>query len=464
MGAEAHPLAGRLKPGTVQRVLHLAFVLVALVLAVRWARAALPRYLPKDWAMAHVLDALEDWGAARLYLDGVNPYSKAGAEALHTVAFGHPPTALLWVLPLAPLEKPIAAELMSLSTWFLLALGLYICARELRFPSPIALSILLFGWALTTEGLLVHFHAIQSSEQIAFALVVAWVYLRRGREVPAGIALAVAATFKLFPGVLFLVLLLARRFRAFVVACLGFGLAVAVVTVRFGVGLWKEFLVQQEPIAKLWMGHVRNQSLTGAIMRLLQPLCVAPPVPTPKANFIATAIALVLLALAAFASRRALRRARTEDPRAIDVPFALFSTIAVFINPWIWEHYWVLLIQPAFVVTGTLYARLRDTFQDWLDETASHRALALAALPSAVGVAGIGLIAKLVEMQGVHVEHFWDEYATTKNDWAHHQVHLYEVVGTAPWVLMILLCFMAAPFVGPSPPRPPPGAGSADPV
>jgi len=39
--------------------------------------------------------------------------------------------------------------------------------------------------------------------------------LRRGQEIPAGLALGMAATIKLFPGVLMLFLLIAGRYRSF---------------------------------------------------------------------------------------------------------------------------------------------------------------------------------------------------------------------------------------------------------
>lgn len=449
MDTDAHPFDGRLKPGSIRRVLHVIFVLVAIVVGARYAEQALPRYLPYDWSQVHEFDAFQDWEAVRLHVRGVNPYTKLGREELQTAANGHPPVAILWVYPIVHLEKPIAAELMALSTLLLLAVHLYLCAREIQFPSPIALAFLLFGWALTTEGLVNHWHMIQTSEQIAFFLVLCWVYLRRAREWQAGIALAVAATFKLFPGVLFLFLLLARRFRAFAAASLGFGLAVAITIAQFGLGSWKEYFGQQGLVAYVWMGSVRNASLQGAILRLLSPVCVTVPRPTPTATFIATTISVALLVVAAVASLGALRRARKDDPRAVDVPFALFTVIAVFVNPWVWEHYWVLLIQPAFVVASTLYLRFRDALSEWLDETASHRALLVAALPFSIGVAGILAIGKLVETQNIHTDHLLEAYKATKNAWVHHELHLYEVFNTAPWVIMIALCLMTVRFVTP---------------
>jgi hypothetical protein len=42
-------------------------------------------------------------------------------------------------------------------------------------------------------------------------------------------------------------------------------------------------------------------------------------------------------ALTARLTFRIVKRARYEDPRLIDVSFAAFTAVAVFVNPWIWD-------------------------------------------------------------------------------------------------------------------------------
>jgi len=455
MDAEPRWFEGRLRPGTLQRLLHVVFVICAVALALSWAKAALPRYLPKDWSKAHEYDALQDWLGARMYVTGESPYTKHGLSKLHTVAFGHPPTAPFLLIPMARFDKALAAEMMDLALWLLLAIHLYVCARAVKFPSPAALTVLLFGWALTTEGLVNHWHAIQSSEYIAAGIVFCWIYLRRGRQVPAGIALGLAATFKLFPGVLFLLLLVARRFRAFAAASLTYLGIAAFMSATYGFDAWKLFLTQQGPVADVWVGSVRNASLHGIVVRLLTPVCQGDPHPSAKANYIAAGAALTLLVLSSLLSLKALKRAREQDPRAIDVPYALFTVLSVFINPWVWEHYWVLLIQPAFVVASGLYGPLRDAFRGWLDESTSSRALVSNAAAFGFGAACIGATAKLIGSQDVRTERLLDLWRSTKSDWSHRQMHLYEVFNCLPWIIMLVACMFVVRRATQAPPQRP---------
>jgi Glycosyltransferase family 87 len=434
---------GRLRPGTLARLVRLGFLLLAVVLAFRFAALALPRYLPKDWSKAHEYDGLQDWLAARLHAVGGSPYSPEGLAVLKVASYGHQPTTSFWFIPLAYLDKAVAAELVSLSALPFLLIHIYLCARELAFKAPLGLSILLFAWALTTEGFVIHWHAVQLSEQIALPLTVCWIYLRRGKQLPAGLALGVAATLKLFPGVLMLFLLFARRFRAFIAASALFGGVAAVMTASYGLDCWRLFFSQQKPVAIAWMGSVRNASLQGIIVRLLTPTCTGTAYPSVTASYLAAGIGLGLLLLAGWWSRGLVRRAREQDARAIDLPFALFTVLAVLVNPWIWEHYWVLLIQPAFVVSDSFQRHFRGVFRAWLDERDRLRTLLAETALLALCIAGVGAVMTLLGTQDIRTERLEDLWNTTHSSWAHRQLHLYEAFNCLPWLIMLLLCFVA---------------------
>jgi hypothetical protein len=422
-------------------LLYVAFAALTVIMSLRWADESLPRYLPKDWADTHELDALQDWRGARLYLQDQSPYTRKGLAKIHASTFGHPPTTPFWFIPLAHFDKEVAAELTGIALWFMLLIHLYICAREVRFPAPVVLAILIFSWALTTEGMVLHWHLVQLSEPIALLLVVCWSYLRRDKQLPAGIALGIAATLKPFPGVIMLLLLLARRWRAFLSASATVALVSAIMTFTFGLASWKLFLTQQGPTAHHWMGSVRNASLQGIVLRLFSPICQSRVYPSTKTSIVAACVSLVLLVIAALVSRPALKQNLAQpNAHAIDLPFALFTVLAVFVNPWVWEHYWVLLIQPAFVVANGFYHPLREAFRDWLDEQGSLRPLAFRALNFALGAAGIWATVGLIGTQAIRAERLQTLWFSTRDPWAHRQLHLYEVFSSLPWGLMLLLC------------------------
>jgi hypothetical protein len=370
---------------------------------------------------------------ARLYLDGENPYTPSSLKQLKRSVIGHPPTTAFWYIPLGYFEKAIAAELMDLSTWLLLLLHLYLCARELKFPAPVALTVLIFGWMFTTDGMTMHWHAIQISEQIAFPLTLCWIYLRRRREIAAGMALGVAATFKLFPGVVMVFLLAARRYRAFAAAAAVYLAIAAFMTATYGLAAWPMFLKLQDGIARGWAGTLRNASLQGIVLRALSPACKGTPQPTALTTVVVSVLGLALVVLAGVLSWRALKAARSGDPRQIDLPFALITVVATFLNPWIWEHYYVLMIQPAFVLVASLYGAFRRTLRAWLDEETPGRVLfkdGAAFFFVGLGLAVIAVILKTNMYATVLMQAIWRQ---RQPPWDHRQFHLVEVLNWLPW-------------------------------
>jgi alpha-1,2-mannosyltransferase len=356
---------------------------------------------------------------------------------------GHPPTTSFWRIPLAPLEKAIAAEVIDLANLFLLALSIYLCARELKVPAPAAVCALVWAWFLTTDGMTNHWHAVQISAEIAFYLVLGWVYLRRGADIPAGVAVGVAATFKLFPGVIILFLLIARRYRAFLAASatyLGVG---AVMTARYGLRSWQQFLFQQGEQGGFWVGHVRNASLQGIVLRVISPLCVSTPMANTRTSVISGVASALLLVVAAVISRRMLKDARERNPHSIDLPFALFTVLATFLNPWIWEHYQVLLIQPVFVLVVSVWTSFRQTWRAWLDEQAPNSALARHGVALLFVVSGVCASAYMVatnQYAKTEIESLWRAHPSP---WYHRYLHLMEAFNWLPWVIILLLCMLA---------------------
>jgi len=444
--------SGRLRPSGFARLAHLVFLVFVLVTSTRFIVRALPNYLPKDWSQAHEFDGLEDWLAARYYVKGENPYGPEALGELKRIGIGHPPTTTFWSIPLARLDKAVAAEIFDLLSWLFLLVHLYLCAREVKFPSPLALAVLGFAWFLTTDGMTMHWHAIQISEHIALPLVVAWVFLRRGRQVPAGIALGIAATFKLFPGLLMLMLLVSRRFVAFAVAAAVY-LGVAIfVTATYGIAAWPMFFQQQQLISRAWMGSIRSASLQGIVLRAMSPICQGNVLPLPAATVLATGLGIGLLVFTWWLSRPTLRQAREQDHTAIDLPFALVTMLAIFLNPWIWEHYHVFLIQPAFVILARLLAHLRGRVRGWLDEeeigagrlgrAAAMFLVALVAVAAVVRIYETNVYAKMT------LEGMWRNHPTP---WVHGQMHLMEVLNWLPWAIMIALGMGTVAYL--SPPR-----------
>jgi hypothetical protein len=432
----------RFRPSVWLRFCQVAFAVVALILSVTWVHRAIPEYLPRDWAAAHEADSLADWKGARLVLQGKSPYTKEGLALIGESSMGHPPTAPFWYLPLAIFEKPVVAELSSVLLLLLLPLHAFLCARELRFPVPLATALLTFSAVVSTAWLKYHYEVIQYSEPIAFLYVLAWLCLRRGRDLYAGACLGVALTLKLFPGLLLVFLLLARRFRAFFAAA-GVYLAVAAVMTRaYGPECWVSYFRAQRAISNDWLGVLQNSSLPGLIVRVITPACKGEGDPTPRTTLISLCCSLVLVGLAAWGARASLKEAREANPRAIDLPFSLFVLLSAFLNAWAWEHYFVLTIQPLFVLLATFSGVWWATLRRWAVEDCPTRRLWIVSMVSLIGVLGVLLTCYALNAdyreRGVLLG-LWFKYHTS---FYHRRMHWLEAENFAPWVVPILLCFL----------------------
>lgn len=327
------------------RLLAIAGALVALLLFVR--------ALPSLRAAFHdyPYDGKVDWIAARAFWDGRNPYAPAELARVKLDGLGHPPTTSFWWLPLASLELSQLGVVAGAIVFVAMLASYLLLARELRWSLWPLSALALLAAVLSRGWMVYHFSIVQVSGFIALLYVLAWLALRRGHDVVAGVLLGCACTFKPFPGLVVLMLLLARRFRAVAAAVAVYLAVAAVMTARFGVVAWWQYLASEKGITDYWIGSVHNASLYGVVLRVLVPACHGSIGTQPICSAIALALTGVLVYIAWGISRRALAEGR------FDLPFALFAVLSVFCNPFTFEHYFALLVFPlALVATATVGA------------------------------------------------------------------------------------------------------------
>lgn len=374
-------------------------------------------------------DGTVDWLGAKAFITGVNPYTPEGLRTLglEETGFGHPPTTLFWFLPLTGLDNHMMSVVLGHLVMLLLFLHLLIVVNETRLPMPLATLPLVIAATLSTSWMQDHFRVAQVSELIAFAYVLAWYLLRRGEEGAAGAVLGLACTIKFFPGVMILMLALSRRWRGVVAAAVAFGLVAATMNAGFGLASWWAFFRMQGRIANQYVADVHNGSLHGIVLRLFSPSCHGAVPTRPLATAIAGLLGLLLLALAWRLCRRSLRAPdRVDRIGRIDLPFALFSVLSVFINPWSWEHYNVLLLLPLALVAVTL---------------AHGRALGLSAWSIGLGLGAEAAALALLDLDMVRREVLWRGVA--QDPGFHLELHLYEVGNWLPTVILLgLLGFL----------------------
>jgi hypothetical protein len=329
---------------TLRRAYVVAAPFVALI--------AIACIAPTLWHQVHdkPWDGRQDWWSARLWWDGQDPYSKEGVARMNYGFSGHPPTAAFYALPLALFPLEWMSRILGAIVLALLGARLYVLARELRWPDSSRAAALLFAAILLTPFMSYHLGLAQDSELIAFGIFLAWYFWRRDREIAAGVALGLTCTLKPFPGLLVLLMLISRRWRGALAAAAVWLVVAAIVTARFGFACWSEYLVNQETVTNLWIGHASNVTLQGLVIRVLHPACVGDTNSDPQATLIAAGISAVLVIAAFWLSRGYLRRVDR-----IDLPFALFAVLSMLANAFYWEHYDVILLLPLAIAYTALW-------------------------------------------------------------------------------------------------------------
>ena len=245
-----------------------AGILISVLLA--WG---LPRAVDK-MLNDYPWDGFVDWTSAQSFWAHENPYD-ATVMLRHDIArfggVGHPPTTAFWFLPFAALSLNGMSTSLGIIVLGMLFVQLFIICRELGLPRPLLFASTWYALTVPAPWFFWHISLAQVSVPIAFFVVIGWYCLRHGRDVSAGVSLGLAASFKLFPGVLMLFLLVTGRVRAFLASVIAFGTVAALMTARFGADAWFMFFVQQREIGRQWIGHIRNRSFHGIVLRLLAP-------------------------------------------------------------------------------------------------------------------------------------------------------------------------------------------------
>ncbi|MCU1283085.1 MAG: putative integral rane protein [bacterium] len=302
---------------------------------------AIPRMV-EAWKQ-YPWDGKVDWIAARAFVEGRNPYSP---EELHKVkldGLGHPPTTSFWWLPFAKYELMQISPLVGHVIVLAMLVMFFMLAYELRWPMAPLTAMLVFGLTMSSSWMYYHLYLVQVSGFIAFLYFMAWYLLRRGEEVAAGVLLGCACTFKLFPGLLVLVLLLARRWRAVFAAAATYVAIFVYMTAHFGWVSWAQYASTEQVITNYWIGNQHNASIFGVALRILRPACLGAGISRPAGTAIALVLGGALFGGSWWVCRKALRE------RRLDLPFALFATLSVFMNPFTFEHYFALLVFPLCV-------------------------------------------------------------------------------------------------------------------
>jgi hypothetical protein len=309
-----------------------------------------------------VVDFFQEWASARNWREGEPIYADQRETCKRYLGFeqakedrfvldvnAHPPTAVLLALPLAWLSYPQALLVWNLLSIAALALTLVLLARTLEVSLPPWLWLALAPLILFVYPFREQVHEGQLNLLLLLLLTAVWVSDRAGKPVLAGAFLAAAVAIKLFPAVLFLYFLLRRQWTLVLAGLLWLlffeGLTVAVL------GWSTSWTYGTEVIPRIseWRSMFNNSSPAGFWSKLFDPgpkgFVIKPLVYSP---FLARACTLVssLVILGVLVWRVPWAQTRAEMDRG----FALAVLAMLLLTPLVWEHSFLLLVLPVFLL------------------------------------------------------------------------------------------------------------------
>lgn len=293
--------------------------------------------------------------ALTIHTDFSNDYSSAQAlragRSIYARRNNHPPLTAFFFLPWSFLPYTSAFVLWSCFSLALYLALIVLVGEALDIHLERHWQILLFGVALIWYPFLAHMALGQFSLVLAACVIGGWWALRRQHEYGAGFLFGIATALKLFPGLLLVVLLVRRRWRA---------LGVMVLTTLGGVlgpllvVPWREvvryFMEISPQNAAQYAVFPVNSAISGVVSRLfVSGPWVAPLVEMPTlASFFIAGLSLFVVALLIW---HVWRLPATTWGTDIALAFACLAML--LISPITWQHGFTLLILPLGLLLRT---------------------------------------------------------------------------------------------------------------
>jgi hypothetical protein len=264
----------------------------------------------------------------------------------------HPPFNALLFVPLSYLPYRSAFLLWSVLSLIgfgvLVLYSLHACGLA-RYPwLPVSAVLLLWKPFTATVWL------GQISLILALLIVFGFYFLKQGRERTAGFLFAVATLIKLFPGFLFLYLVIERRWRctATLAATVGAGLLISLAVTGWDNSLYYISRILPEQM-RLFASFPFNISIEGVMRTIFGPNEYFTPALKLHSHVVKMLVLIIGLFFTVAACTSVFPRSGTADQNA----FMLFCITMLLVSPLTWPHTCLILV---FAMAMLLRDGIRD--------------------------------------------------------------------------------------------------------
>lgn len=276
-------------------------------------------------------------------IQGDDPYKRFIADYLpvsNQLAINlNPPVLLLMFTPLAYLSYPAALLCWLILSFILGLLGAWIAFRH-TFSSVFLQKnwIFLFVIYLSLFFVLMNFCTSQVGALLMALVMLGYHFYLKENDYLAGILWACAISLKLFPALLFVLVLQQKRLKLLVIMAIATMIVFLIPAFFFGIKIYAQFF---NAIAHIdWYANSWNASVLGFLYRVSYP--------TPNANLIKLIYLGIFAALIIWYWWMLVKQSKSEktDHR----PFCLTLVMMLFLSPLGWLYYFGILFFPLLLV------------------------------------------------------------------------------------------------------------------
>jgi len=305
-----------------------------------------------------VVDSSQEWTSARNFQDGEPIYDNMRKRLerelglrkgvpLHFERNAHPPATVLLVLPLGRMSYPAAHLAINLVSLLAVGAAVVLIPGRWGVAGSTTFRLTLVAALLLSAPLKAQWFYGQWNAVLLLLLTLIWVCWRHRRFRAAGALIGLAASLKLFPAFLGILLLARRQWGGAAAAAAGFVVVNGVTIAVLGWEAYRDYVTEVMPSLQAFQDRWPNASIWGFFLKLFDapsghvvPVCDCP-------LLAKTLIGLVCLGTLAIVT---LHSRHNGAPGSDDMAFAAAVCGMFLMSPITWEHYFLLAVLPLAVL------------------------------------------------------------------------------------------------------------------
>lgn len=285
------------------------------------------------------------YGAQHL-LQGENPYL---SDTNYFTPQVYPPFDMVFFIPLSVLSYDISSKLWIVISIAAIVLSIHLINRiyKVKFFSP--LNLFLSGLVFLAFPTKFTLGMGQINGVILLFTTLIWYFLNKKNDIRVGTAFAFSAMLKFFPLLFIPYLVFRKKFTALSSLILTLAILFLLSLVFVSFDIQYKFFTQMLPeLLASWKGDYYNQALTGLLMRQIED--------QNSHQILRIIIPVVMLSITGACILWKYNKSQT----VINLELSLLIILSLLINNFSWQHHFIFLLLPFFILVYTVKNYLKD--------------------------------------------------------------------------------------------------------